>query len=402
MKTILHCVVLLCLLSACGNKTADLRILPIGYQDLDAKAVQDIFEQRSGIRIIPVENVPAGESSLDLLIQNQVDLAFTSNTSPFRPGVRAVLPALESVLHVLGREELGGEDGRVSLRGKTIYLANNSNSGRKIISLAARRQGVEDTEFRIVEKLISGETDLILYFGPIAANNPAWYRPGYRFVSLYHNGEGHRFERNLDVVGYLLPNMYAYVIPAGTYDIPGNEVDIPSMATDTLLVTRKDVPEQAVYELTRTLIEQKPRFTAIAPQMFRGIRESFDPLELSFPLHGGARRYLARDEPNLLERYAESINLLVYLAFLLLTGLLALGRWRSQRKKDRIDTFYVRTLAIAERTEGEDPDQLLAELQALEREAFESLIAEKLAADESFRIFTDLLTRTRAAIRRKS
>ena len=109
----------------------------------------------------------------------------------------------------------------------------------------------------------------------------------------------------------------------------------------------------------------------------------------------GVRRYLARDEPGLLERYAETISMLVYLTFLVLTSLIGFSRWRSQRKKDRIDTFYTRVLAIAERGDGEDHIQLNRELDELEREAFESLIAEKLAADESFRIFTDILARTR-------
>ena len=153
-----------------------------------------------------------------------------------------------------------------------------------------------------------------------------------------------------------------------------------------------------IYELAKTLIEQKPRFVAIAPNLFRDIREDFDPLDLNFPLHVGVRRYLARDEPGLLERYAETINMLVYLAFLILTSLIGFSRWRSHRKKDRIDTFYTRVLAIAERSAVEDHALLGRELDALEREAFESLIAEKLAADESFRIFTEILASTRGKL----
>jgi len=200
-------------------------------------------------------------------------------------------------------------------------------------------------------------------------------------------------------VPYLVRNMYSATIPASTYNIPGNDKDLRTIATDTLLVTRKDVPESVIYELTRTLLEQKPRFTAVAPQLFQGINESFDPLEFSFPLHSGARRYLARDEPGFLERYAELINMLVYVTFLVLTGLLALARWRMRRKKDRMDTFYQRVLAIRERAAGEDHAVLIAELYALEHEAFDSLIAERLAANESFRIFTDLMVRTRAELK---
>ena len=201
-------------------------------------------------------------------------------------------------------------------------------------------------------------------------------------------------------MGYLVPQMKPMVIPSQTYDLPGNEGPILTVAVDSLLVTRKDLPENLIYQVAKTFIEQKPRFTALSPQLFGGINESFDPLDLSFPLHSGVRRYLQRDEPGLLERYAETINMLVYLAFLLLTGVVAFARWRAHRKKDRIDTFYIRVLAIHERAEGEDSRLLLQELRDIEREAFESLVAEKLAANESFRIFTDLMARTRSDIQR--
>jgi len=151
-----------------------------------------------------------------------------------------------------------------------------------------------------------------------------------------------------------------------------------------------------VFGVTKTLLEQKPRFTAVAPSLFEAVNESFDRYALSFPLHSGARRYLERDEPGLLERYAETINMLVYLVFMLLTGFLALARWTARRKKDRIDTFYIRVRAIENRMGSESAATLLSEINQLEREAFDSLVAEKLAANESFRIFTDLVARTRA------
>jgi hypothetical protein len=153
-----------------------------------------------------------------------------------------------------------------------------------------------------------------------------------------------------------------------------------------------------VYMLTRTLLEQKPRLMAISPALFSGINESFDPLDLSFPLHVGARRYLERDEPGLLERYAETINTLVYIAVLMATGFFAFARWRSRRSRDRIDRFYLRALGVQERIGGEASASLLAELIALEQEAFHSLLQNKLAADESFRIFTELISRVRADI----
>ena len=64
-----------------------------------------------------------------------------------------------------------------------------------------------------------------------------------------------------------------------------------------------------------------------------------------------------------------------------------------------LDTFYERVLAIRERAASEPVDALLEELGALEKEAFGLLIAERLAADESFRIFTELLGQVRSELR---
>ncbi len=244
--------------------------------------------------------------------------------------------------------------------------------------------------------VIINSADIIIYFGPINSRNPSWYTPGYTLYSLdYDHAERAMSSK---AIGYLMPQMQPKVIPAHTYDLPGNDKDVHTVAVDALLATHKKASVNVIYELTSTLLQQKPRFTAVAPDIFAGVREDFDPLSLNFPLHKGSRRYLARDEPSTLERYAETINLLVYLVFLVLTGAIGLTRWHAHRKKDRIDAFYSRIFAIRIRAKSEPRRQLLRELQDLELEAFESLIAEKLAADESFRIFIELLTRAMAEL----
>lgn len=366
---------------------------PLAYQQMDPAAMQAIFKQRSIITMTRAQP-PPGTAALDALTRNETDLSVVDNSTPFEPGIRAVLPLYKSVLHILARKDFLPPDPDSPLRGAKIYIANESRAGHTFLELVAQRQGLSDGDYTLVSALGPGQADIFIYFGPINPQQASWYHPDYQLVSLDSNlGRGNEFFH--EGIDYVLPQMDPMIIPARTYDIPGNEGAIRTLSVDTLLVTRKNVPEQLVYELAKTLIEQKPRFVAIAPNLFRNIREDFDPLDLNFPLHVGVRRYLARDHPGLLERYAETISMLVYLTFLVLTGLIGFSRWRSQGKKDRIDTFYTRVLAIAERADGEDHIQLNRELDELEREAFQSLIAEKLAANESFRIFTDILERTR-------
>lgn len=71
-----------------------------------------------------------------------------------------------------------------------------------------------------------------------------------------------------------------------------------------------------------------------------GVEEKFERKNLSFPLHEGARIYLDRDEPGHFERYAELFGVVFSIILTLVSGLISLSKWQSQKKKDRADIFY--------------------------------------------------------------
>ena len=300
----------------------------------------------------------------------------------------------ESVLHIAFNYDFSSDLPDKPLMGARFFITNNSAAGRELVQVVTQRQGLKPSDYSIRPTLVPEETDVIVYFGPINPERTDWIPPGFELISLdsEFNPQSQFYQEG---IGYTAPNMKPKVIPAMTYELPGNDVALLTVAVDTLLVVRRDVPAPKVYQLTKTLLEQKPRFNAVAPSLFGGINDSFDPLDLNFPLHPGARAYLERDEPGLLERYAETINMLVYVTFLIITSFIAFGRWRNHQKKDRIDVFYQRVFEIRDRADSEPASDLLRELDELEREAFDSLIREKLLADESFRIFTELLGRLR-------
>ncbi|MGI9325184.1 MAG: hypothetical protein ACR2PZ_08205, partial [Pseudomonadales bacterium] len=94
------------------------------------------------------------------------------------------------------------------------------------------------------------------------------------------------------------------------------------------------------------------------------------------------------------ERFADVVDAGVTVFLALLSGGFALMRYLSVRRKNRIDGFYAKLLELRARgREGVDPAariNAVRQAQALEEEAFQLLMAEKLAADESFRIFITL------------
>lgn len=395
-KLLLLCA-LLSLASGCGLGFYELTIYPIAHQSVDATAIDEILHREARIELQEAEPV-YGISPLDALAQGLADVTITENSHPFVTGVRTILPLFPSVMHILIREDFDADNPPARVQ---VYVVNQSHAGRTFITLAAQRSNWFGGTAELAESFSPRETDMIIYVGPINPGNTSWYQQGYRLVSLDQLDGGRRefFEQG---ISYLVPQLEPARIPALTYNIPGNETGISTLSVDTLLVASTDAPEIAIYWMTRSLLEQKARFAAIEPNIFSWLTEDFDPMELNFPLHRGARLYLERNEPGFLERYAETINLLVYLGFLILTSLVGLARWQARRKKNRVDVFYARVLDIRDRAVREPAEALLAELLALEKDAFEQLIAERLAADESFRIFTELLGSVREDLRQLS
>ncbi|WP_165954188.1 TAXI family TRAP transporter solute-binding subunit [Seongchinamella unica] len=387
------------LLSACDPGGSALRIMITDNRQIEPEILQGAIEERSSVRFELAE-VPENMGPLQALTENRADLALVENNVPFRPGIRAVLPTFESVLHLAVRKTYFEDNPHRTLENANFYVANRSSAGQTFVELVMQRDGFEPGQYRVTPVFEENDTDFIIYFGPINPGNTAWLREGFAMVSLGASLNPRRkfYEEG---IGYNAPGMRPKVIPALTYDLPGNEESLLSVAVDTLLVTRKQVPESTIYELTRTFLVQKPRLTSMAPHLFAGINESFDPLDLNFPLHRGARAYLERDDPGFIERYAETINMLVYVSFLLISAFLAFARWRDHRKKDRVDVFYRRVFEVRDGMGDASAGKKLEMLDDIEREAFESLIREKLSANESFRIFTDLLARTRQEIRER-
>ncbi len=310
------------------------------------------------------------------ITSREADLALVENTAAFVPGIRAVLPVYKSVLHIGAATDYAPQNLERPLQGAKFYVANQSAAGRSFVELVTRRQELSADEYILSNEFVAGETDFIIYFGPINPAYTDWMRPGFELQSLDNqlNPKRKFYEEG---ISYTAPKLTPRTIPAFTYDLPGNDEPLLTVEVDTLLVTHKEESESTIFELTRVFLEQKPRFVAIAPHLFSGINESFDPLDLSFPLHRGARSYYERDDPGFIERYAETINMIVYVSFLIISALIAFARWRDRVKKDRIDKFYHRVMEIRTEASGRSAAERRAELDELEQVAFDSLIREK-------------------------
>lgn len=84
------------------------------------------------------------------------------------------------------------------------------------------------------------------------------------------------------------PPFVATDIPAGTYD--GQTKAVPTVAITNILVTRADLSDDEVYQMTKQLFENLPELVA-AHKAAKGIKLENAFKGLPIPLHPGAARY---------------------------------------------------------------------------------------------------------------
>jgi hypothetical protein len=128
--------------------------------------------------------------------------------------------------------------------------------------------------------------------------------------------------------------------------------------------------------------------------LFKNLRDEFDPADSVFVLHPGAHAFVNRDTPDVYERYSGVAEVLITLLIGLVSGTFALVQIYNRRRKNRIDAFYTDIMAIRDtalKSNAADVRQAqVRKARELQKKAFEMLVDEKLAADESFRIFLAL------------
>ena len=391
LKYLLTPVVIAALFPAGATQAVELRLHSASFPILDVPGLSAIVEKEIGVHIVRVD---PETDAIRALVDDTADLALVENTRPFVSGLRTVLPLYRAIVHMAVRDSFDWIAWYESGRKPAIEFVGATDTGRLVADLLFERGQDSFEGYDTWTPGSPGEPEFIFYVGPLLPDKTSWFRPGFSLVSMDRiDSAGAEFYT--DGITYLYPQLSPARIPALTYSLPGNESGIDALAVDMLLLTQRDENADRIYRVVEVLLEQKARFAASEPQLFRWLTEDFDASQLNFPLHEGTRNYLAREEPGFLERYAEMFNFIVYLVALLVTALIGFGRWRTRVRKDRIDLFYVRLFAIRERIGDEPAETLLDAVNELEAEAFSLLVRERLAADESFRIFMELAREVR-------
>jgi TRAP transporter TAXI family solute receptor len=348
------------------------------------------------------------------LISGEVDFALAQNDisvdnirendSVFTDlGIRTVMPVYPEIVFIIYpdtiREPENLED---LLKGRRVGIGHPGSGSTHVLKALFTNFGIDTTEFTIVysetdeNELKNPDIDVSCFLtGP---NNP-------RIEDMLMSQHGKLFslddyklaENGSAVKGfcYNYPRAHPFVLPKNTYiKKPGKPV--LTVAVEAVLLTREGVNKNDIYEMVQAIYGNVQNL-ANRNELLLMINEKFDPRRLNFPLHEGTINYLERNQPSFFERYAELIGVIFSIAIVLYGAGVSMQQQLKRKRKDRIDVYYNKVLEIEmslEKGTLKDLGQAVRELNELKRHAFHQLINEKLAANESFRIFIELANET--------
>jgi TRAP-type uncharacterized transport system substrate-binding protein len=394
-------LVLACLVSlaGCGEQRSTFRLLEPA-QPFDgeiAAELVEVFENNSRHRIELVPLPDRFETALDALEEGYADLALVSNAQPHRESITTVMPFYPTVLHIIHLKDRPADSAENLLRGATVNAGPIGSASRQLLTVIINSLDIEASDVTFIDK---PETlpDVHVVYVPISPERlrgvlqQEGVKGKYMFLSFgspQEVGTGGEMDRAL----LLNPRVSPFVIPVGTYgDLP--EEPVLTLAVDKLLVARPGVDSAEIYDLISEIRRLQPALAATRPYLFQELSAEFDASGSTFVLHPGAQAFTQRDEPTFYERYSGVAEVLVTLVIGLVSGSYAVIQIYNRRRKNRIDGFYTDVMAIRDsindRSTANERAAAVERVRELQNRAFDMLIREKLAADESFRIFVTL------------
>lgn len=203
------------------------------------------------------------------------------------------------------RAILGGNTGQVhmyvlasspyktwaDLRGKRIALTSAASLNFTYFSIVWNALGLKPNDYKpewiqsgqYADALKDGQIDAALLVAgyPVSAVNQVASTSGVRLLPIP--------EAVIDKLLKEHPYWHKAVVPKGVYK--GSDTDTLTLGNTSILIAHKDVPNEVVYQLTRTILEHPAEVSAMHPAG----KEWTKPYALRgvnvVPMHPGAERY---------------------------------------------------------------------------------------------------------------
>ncbi len=339
------------------------------------------------ITIVPFNSAEEIERQLR---SGELDLAVIEEPAENWPDVAVVADLYPSVLHLLykpGEQQLGLYP---LLAKSSIWAGIAGGIGETQARKLVHDSGMPDTEPNFLANPWTEEPDVYFQFGGILEHDALRRLGAYRLYSLgdpAQLGAGSVAE----AASLRSPNLHPFIIPAELY--PGlSKEPVLSLAVSTLLLAREQLDVNLAYNLAMVIEQLRGRIAAYYP--LAGLEDAIPTgrSARALPLHPGAERFRNRDQPGIIERYAEVFGVLATVLFALVSGTIAWRRHRRQSRKDRLDRYYAAVMEQRPLLAASTDERVHAttQIRAIQADVMQLVIEERIDADGALLAFLAL------------
>jgi len=331
--------------------------------------------------------------NLERLQNGEADLCLVQNDMAGEKGVRSIATLYKEVLHVIVRKETTSakqlSNGTFSLGPvgggtENLALATLRQVGFPEDEISLRKESLEDG----LQALREGKADAVCIVTGIGNATVREFLAEGEFVLLDLGGD------IFESIRYSYPFAHPSSIPAGAYPVkPGQGLpgeSISTIGTTVLLACRQDLPDEHAFEVARFLGQNRANLIRAHP-LFAQMDSPENLEQLQFPVHDGAQLHYDRHDPSFIQEWADTIGLILSVLAIAWGTLVTVRQIYLMRLKESLDEFFQKVEAITSElvagTNHERSRQIAGDLHAIRRETTKKLIADELAANESFVIF---------------
>jgi len=391
---------------------ATLKVASGPYRSDSYELMKDVAEvvSRHSDKLI-IEVVPSKDSSknISMLNRGEVDLATIRSDTPVVSDIRMIADLFPDYFQLISRSD-SLIYSPTDLIGKKVAVPNYGTDELRSFWIIGDHYdlpiaGVQwfPTQFeKATNMLLSGEVDAIFTVRSLRDRV---------LLNMFSDSE----LKNLPLryvpldqaaaIAIKRPFLQVGSIPKGTFigKAPTPRSHSITTTVQRVLVARDDVEAGPIRELTRVLFENRLDLT-IRFALASAIKPPKIDQGLAIPLHLGSEQYFNRDQPSFLQENAEPLALLITIAAMLVSGLLALRSRFVSTQKDRMDSYNYLLLDIADKANKTSGLDQISELKA---ELFQTLekVVRALDTDEvteeGFQTFSFLWESVRVVLNEK-
>ncbi|MEQ8907182.1 TAXI family TRAP transporter solute-binding subunit [Ekhidna sp.] len=402
MKKILIAVTAI-IMSACNPTLTPFTFIynDEGPNEEIARKMEELLEREFYNVDIQLIKGASTNAILDSISSGNVDIGLVENYVNYKPGINSAFSVYSEVLHIFYQEGVDGSSFETLAYSAPVYIGREESPTYNMMMDLFDFYGLDLSKIDVTFNMAEAGTISVLT--NLFTKEKLQEFQGFNLFS-FDDVDNLGNASSVEGISLKNPRLSPFVIPEKAY-WSFTKTPIVTLSVDLIMIVRAEMLEVSVNDFTKTMLRNRQVFTSIDPLLFNGLREDFNQGILNIPLHEGARTFLDRDEPSFLERYAELGGVALSIVIAIFSGIVSLTKWQAQKKKDKIDEFYEDLMNIKNTIPKISgiPEAIknVKRVQAAQNKAFEMLIAEKLVANDSFRIYMELSKETINELRGK-